>query len=469
MMIRIAKTEQGYVRGLPAADPRVTAFKGIPFAAPPVGENRWRAPQPCESWEGVKDAFCFGPISMQDTPGLGTDLYCREWHVDPEIPMGEDCLTLNIWTNAKSAEEKLPVLVWFFGGGLQWGYPAEMEFNGERIARRGVVVVTVNYRLNVFGFLAHPELTRTQPEAPSNFGSLDQRAGLLWVIRNIRAFGGDPEQITIAGQSAGGGSVLSQMAAPQNAGLFQRAIVMSGMIESPTGEKTVGRPEPLESAEKNGENFFRFLGVHSLEEARQVDAVTIRNKYAAYVAEHPRMYTVKDEVFCLDTPLDVLRRGEGNRVPLMAGNTADEFLTPIRGQLISGIECTVKNLARIWRAKGFPEEVYYYCFDADIPGEDHPGTFHSVELWFFFETLASCSRPYQGRHYDLARWMCNYMTNFIKNGDPNGADADGTPMKQWVPYTKETPCSMRFRTDGLQSMQATEKEELLPYLHDVTE
>ena len=468
-MIRVAKTEQGCVRGLPAADPRVTVFKGIPFAAPPVGKNRWRAPQPCEGWEGVKDAFCFGSISMQDTPGLGTDIYCREWHVDPEIPMGEDCLTLNIWTNAKSAEEKLPVLVWFFGGGLQWGYPAEMEFNGERIARRGVVVVTVNYRLNVFGFLAHPELTKEQPEAPSNFGSLDQRAGLLWVIRNISAFGGDPEQITIAGQSAGGGSVLSQMAAPQNAGLFQRAIVMSGMIESPTGEKTVGKPEPLESAEKNGENFFRFLGVHSLEEARQVDAVTIRNKYAEYAAEHPRMYTVKDDVFCLDTPLDVLRRGAGNRVPLMAGNTADEFLTPIGGRLISGIECTVKNLARSWRAKGFPEEVYYYCFDADIPGEDHPGTFHSVDLWFFFETLASCSRPYQGRHYDLARWMCNYMTNFIKNGDPNGVDADGMPMKQWVPYTKETPCSMRFRTDGLQSMQETEKEELLPYLHDVTE
>ena len=122
-MLREVKTENGMVRGLPAADPRITSFKGIPFAAPPVGENRWRAPKPCDDWEGVRDAYEFAPISVQDTPGLGTDIYCREWHVDPDIPMSEDCLYLNVWTGAKSADEKLPVLVWFFGGALQWGYP----------------------------------------------------------------------------------------------------------------------------------------------------------------------------------------------------------------------------------------------------------------------------------------------------------------------------------------------------------
>ena len=141
-MLRQVRTENGIVRGIEAADPRITAFKGIPFAAPPIGKNRWRAPQPCESWAGVRDCSRFAPISMQWIPGLGDDIYCREWHVDPEIPMGEDCLYLNVWTKAKKADEKMPVLVWFFGGGLQCGYPAEMEFDGERIARRGIVVVT---------------------------------------------------------------------------------------------------------------------------------------------------------------------------------------------------------------------------------------------------------------------------------------------------------------------------------------
>ncbi len=202
-MIREAKTENGWVRGIEAADPRITVFKGIPFAAPPIGENRWRAPQPAADWEGIRDAFRFAPISMQSTPGLGTDVYCKEWHVDPEIPMDEDCLYLNVWTSAKSVDEKQPVLVWYFGGGLQWGYPSEMEFDGERLAKRGVVVVTVNYRINCFGFLAHKELTKEAPEAPTNFGNLDQQAGLRWVVRNIASFGGDPEQITIAGQSAG--------------------------------------------------------------------------------------------------------------------------------------------------------------------------------------------------------------------------------------------------------------------------
>ena len=194
-MIRIAETENGKVRGIEAADPRITAFKGIPFAAPPVGKNRWRAPQPCENWEGIRDASRFAPIAVQDTPGLGDDVYCREWHVDPETPMSEDCLYLNIWTGAKSAEEKQPVLVWFYGGALQWGYPSEMEFDGERLARRGVIVVTVNYRINVFGFMAHPQLTKEQADAPANFGNLDQQAGLKWVVRNIRAFGGDPEKM----------------------------------------------------------------------------------------------------------------------------------------------------------------------------------------------------------------------------------------------------------------------------------
>ena len=279
-MIRITDTENGKVKGLPAADPRITSFKGIPFAKPPVGENRWRAPQPADNWKGIRECYEFAPISVQDTPGIGDDIYCREWHVDPQIPMSEDCLYLNIWTNAKSTDEKLPVLVWYFGGGFQWGYTAEMEFDGERLARRGIVVVSVNYRLGAFGFLCHPELTRTQPEAPCNFGSLDQQAGLRWVKRNIAGFGGDPDNITIAGQSAGGGSVMAQMACADNAGYFQKAAVFSGMFRSPYVSNDFFVPKSLEDAGKLGEQLFEELGVKTLEEARKLDADFIRDKYS---------------------------------------------------------------------------------------------------------------------------------------------------------------------------------------------
>lgn len=219
------------VQGLPAADPRITSFKGIPFAAPPVGENRWRAPQPAQDWEGILKAFEFAPISMQVRQEIDeNNIYTREWAVEPDIAMDEDCLYLNVWTPANRVDEKLPVYVWYFGGGLQVGHPSEMEFDGERMARRGIVVVTINYRLNVFGFLSHPDITAEAPEAPANFGNLDQQAATRWVKSNIEAFGGDPDNITIGGQSAGGGSVMSQLTSPQNEGLFQRAIIQSGIF-----------------------------------------------------------------------------------------------------------------------------------------------------------------------------------------------------------------------------------------------
>lgn len=482
-MLRIVKTENGTVRGIEAADPRITAFKGIPFAAPPVGENRWRAPQPAANWEGVRDCFRFAPISVQDTPGLGTDIYCREWHVDPEIAMDEDCLYLNVWTPAKAADEKLPVFVWFFGGGLQWGYPAEMEFDGERLARRGIIVVSVNYRLNVFGFLAHPELTANQPDAPTNFGSLDQQAGLRWVKRNIQAFGGDPNNITIGGQSAGGGSVMSQMTSPQNVGLFQKAIVMSGMIRSPYMSGGIGTPNSLENAEKLGAEFVSFLGAKDIAEARAIDAKTVLRKYNEFVSNHPRMFTVQDNVFSVGDPMGLFLEGKYVDVPVMAGNTADEFHSGIMAKTpeeyvkkvreifgdradeflslpeakfsedgfsarTAGIEQTIKALFAAKKRTGNENGGYYYRFEPDIPGWDSPGTFHSVDLWFFFETLAKCWRPFVGRHYDLARQMANYLVNFVKTGDPNGDDADGTPMPEWKAFSDETPVEMRFTSDG---------------------
>ncbi len=482
-MIRTAMTENGAVRGIEAADPRITAFKGIPFAAPPVGENRWRAPQPCPNWEGTLDASRFAPISVQDTPGIGDDIYCREWHVDPQIAMSEDCLYLNIWTPAKSTEEKLPVLFWIFGGGFQWGYTSEMEFDGERIARRGVVVVTVNYRLNVFGFLSHPEITAEAPEAPANFGLLDQQAGLKWVIRNISAFGGDPKNITIAGQSAGGGSVLSQMTCPGNFGLFQKAIIQSAMIYSPYKDSIIGKLQTLSEAEQFGVKFFDYIGVKSLKEARELDAFYLRDKYSKFYKTHGLMWNIIDGKFCIGNPLALYMQNRHAMVPVMSGNTVDEFLNSItagseeecvqkakelfgphaeefltfeeawkkKGNLygtFNGLESTIKSEFLNNQESGNAQNCYYYRFDTDIPGWDHPGNFHSVELWFTFETLAKCWRPFTGKHYDLARLMCNYWCNFIKNGDPNGKDADGSDMPYWRPYTKETPCDMVFSTEG---------------------
>ena len=455
-MLRITETENGKVRGIEAADPRITAFKGIPFAAPPVGKNRWRAPQPAQNWEGIRECYRFAPISIQDTPGLGTDIYCKEWHVDPEIEMSEDCLYLNVWTPAKSKEEKLPVVVWFFGGALQWGYPSEMEFDGERVARRGVVVVSVNYRLAALGFMTHPQIIKEQPDFPANFGNLDQQYGLMWVQRNIANFGGGPKNVTIAGQSAGGGSVLSQIAYQGNKGLFERGIIQSGIVKSINGSWGLTKPCSLEEAAKKGEEFFELLGVKTLEEARELDALYIRDKYAQYCGNDfsfagmaKRFMTVQDNVFCCGDPYDAIVSGKALSVPIMAGNTSDEFLedTQKYGK-ISPVEWAVKKMAVDRKENGVDLPVYYYCFDPDIPGDDNPGTFHSVELWFFFETLAKCWRPFVGRHYDLARQMCNYWSNFVKTGDPNGFDADKTKMPEWKPYTKECTCSMIFTSDG---------------------
>jgi len=481
-MLRQIKTENGWVRGIEAADPRITAFKGIPFAAPPVGKNRWRAPQPCENWAGVRDCSRFAPISMQWIPGLGNDIYCREWHVDPEIPMGEDCLYLNVWTNAKKGNEKMPVLVWFFGGALQCGYTAEMEFDGERIARRGIVVVTVNYRVGAMGFLTHPEISAEQPEAPANFGSLDQQAGLRWVQRNIAAFGGDPAKVTIAGQSAGGGSVMSQVACPANGGLFRNAVVMSGMISDPYLQRGLRRWEKLKDAEKKGEDFFAYLGVKTLKEARAMDAVTLQRSYEEYMKNHVPFFTVQDDLFCTGNPIQLYREGKCCDVTLMAGNTSDEFLNAIDVKnekeleaeakrifgpgaeeflaipesrkkkegvgygAVSGIECTVKGVLTDKAKAG--KKGYCYCFDPDIPGPDHPGTFHSSDLWFWFETLAKCWRPFVGRHYDLARQMCDYFCNFVKTGDPNGKDLNGEKLPGWECWSEKTPCTMRFTGNG---------------------
>ena len=482
-MIRKATVEGGAVVGIPAADPRITAFKGVPFAAPPVGDLRWRAPQPVIPWEGERQCFTFAPISMQHIPGLDlNNIYSREWNVDPSIPMSEDCLYLNIWTPAKTADERLPVFVWYFGGGLKEGNTAEMEFDGERIARRGVVVVTVNYRVTAFGFLAHPELTAAQPGDPSNFGHLDQRAGTAWVKRNIAAFGGDPDTITIGGQSAGAGSVSAQLASPMNEGLFQRAVMMSGIFGGVFPNPIV-REKTFASAEEMGVRFFDLLGVKTLAEARALPAEFIRDK----TEEFDYMFgTTPDGVFQTGNSFEQLMRGEHWRVPLMITRTSTEFpsqcppckdMEQFRAAMqqyfgdrsadalalcdsadvekatadtaTSTMEVPIRALARKRAENALPEPMWYAVFDPSVPGWDNAGTFHSCDLWFWFETLAKCWRPFKGFHYDLARQMCNYLCNFIKSGDPNGVDHDGVPMPVWSPASGGGAINaMWFRDSG---------------------
>ena len=474
-MLRKTHVETGWLVGLPAADPRITAYKGIPFAAPPVGENRWRAPQPAAPWEGELLCHSFGPMSMQRIHmSDGTiGLYEKEWLCDPQCPMDEDCLYLNVWTPAMSADERLPVLVWYFGGGLMVGAPNEMEFDGERLARRGIVVVTVNYRTNVFGFLAHPDLTREAPEAPTNFGHLDQQFATRWVQRNIAAFGGDPQNITIAGQSAGGGSVQAQLTSPQNEGLCQHAIIDSGVFINPYLQ-WMPPNRPMADAERQGIDFLKLLGVSTIEEARALDATFVRDKMLESGETFGR---VIDGQFCVADPWLLLMQGKCLPVPVLTGWTRDEFHMSfpdlpeqekqIRLQAAFGenaeefrrlcgdddrpgtlssasgvnvVEAACRTLSQTRCAMGM--KTYLYAFEPSIPGDD-AGCFHSSDLWFFFETLAKCWRPFKGKHYDLARQMCNYWADFIRNGDPNGIDADGEAMPYW-PESREQSTVMHF-------------------------
>ncbi|MBR5288479.1 MAG: carboxylesterase/lipase family protein [Clostridia bacterium] len=483
-MIRRVRTENGWVRGLPAADPRITSYKGIPFAAKPIGENRWRAPQPCPDWEGELFAADFAPIPMQAlcAGDPKTDIYAREWHVNPTLTMSEDCLYLNIWAPADGRRD-MPVFVWYFGGGLQVGNTAEMEFDGERIARRGIVVVTVAYRLNAFGFLCHPDITAQSPHAPANFGFLDQQFATRWVRRNISAFGGNPDNITIGGQSAGGMSVLAQMTSPQNEGLFQRAIVQSGAFASPYNRPFGLGPRTLREAEAQGVRFFEALGVKTLEEARALDAQTIENMSLSWPWGCWR--EAIDGVFSTYSSADWFLHADRIHCPLLLGQTSDEFTeTPAAdsAQALAALarECFPGDEARFLACFSSPASqetiardgcvhtialaircaarmneklvdappLYAYNFDADIPGWDHPGTFHSVDLWFFFETLAKCWRPFTGTHYDLARQMCDYWANFMRTGDPNGTGSHGETLPAWPALHPDAPARMVFAGDA---------------------
>lgn len=502
MKERMVEIESGALQGIFGYDPRITVFKGVPYAAPPVGKLRWRAPQPAEKWEGVRPAAEYGPMAMQSTPGLDpNDFWTKELHpAGPEFRRSEDCLYLNVFTPAKRGNEKLPVLVYIHGGGLTGGYPYEIEFDWEHMARKGIVVVAIAYRLGVFGFLSHPWLQEEHPEEPMGcYGHLDQLAALQWVHRNIKAFGGDPEKVTIAGQSAGAGSVMTQLSAEEGRELFRAAIVQSGIFfnfKDAPNERGNTTPE---QALKTGERFFDALGVKNIEEARAMEALKIQE----FLEESGK----KGQGFGFSAPIDGkfikestenalkrdhwgdrnvifgYNRGEaelfksinGDKIPETLedlkiaaesfGDKKEEFLkiadcatdedVKALGDLpaYSTLEISASLAAEIRERQG--HRTYIYEFDVDIPGDDNPGSFHGAELCFAYDALARTWRPFTGKHYDMARIINSYWINFIKSGDPNGLTNFEETLPLWKEYTQEEPSKMLFKLDEAKTVPSS--------------
>lgn len=303
------KVEQGTLEGITLSS-GIKTYRGIPFAAPPVGDLRWKAPQPPKSWDGIRDAKTFGNNAMQKN--VFGDMNFRS----PK--MSEDCLYLNVWTPAKSPNEKLPVLVYFYGGGFVAGDGSENRYDGTSMAQKGIVSVTLNYRLGIFGFFSHPELTKESPNnASGNYGLLDQNAALLWVKKNIAAFGGDPDKITIAGESAGSISVSAQMVSPLSRDLIAGAIGESGAMINPTLDAI-----PLTDNEKQGTAFAEKIKIITIDKLRAIPAETLLDE-----ASKPGAFNTKatvDGYFLKKLPSESFAEGEQSKVPLLVGWTSAE-------------------------------------------------------------------------------------------------------------------------------------------------
>ena len=466
--IREVKTEAGMLRGVPGNNRMFTVFKGVPYAAPPVGNLRWKAPQPVKPWDGVRVADQYSAIEIQKRAEV--DFYTKEFYNNEE-EQSEDCLYLNIWTPAEAADAKLPVMFWIHGGGYVCGYASESEFDGEGFCKRGVILVTINYRMHVLGLLAHPELTAESESGTSgNLLLQDQIAALKWVSRNIAAFGGDPENITVFGQSAGAGSTQALMCSPLTKGLFKRATLQSGAGLWPHGN---ARTFPtLKEAEAYGVEFMKSVGVGSMAELRKIPAEHLQ----AHMMEHGFHFgLIRDNYVLYDDPSKTILEGKNHDIDYMMGCNQDEgqaFSAPV--QTVEDLKQAaavnfgdkVDELLKIGNVKtdadaaaffktshrlisavhGFAEvqeengkkAPYLYYFTRRLPGDDL-GSFHSAELWFVFETLTRCWRPFTGVDFDLSVAMADYYANFAKTGNPNGS---GQP--EWRPYNKEDPVYMEL-------------------------
>ncbi len=463
------KTDTGLLSGLPTATGAVRAYLGIPYAAPPVGDLRWRPPQPAPAWSGVRRADKFALASMQ--PIRPPDPLMRP----PDPPASEDSLYLNVWTPAKSATEKLAVLFWIHGGGNVSGTASMPHYNGEHLAAKGVVVVSINYRLGVFGWMAHPELTAESPHrASGNYALLDAIAALQWVQRNIAAFGGDPARVTIWGQSAGGSNASALIASPLAKGLFARAILVSG------GGLGGGPDNDLASAEQGGVAYAKRLGAASIAELRALPAEKLRNeRLGGRGGAGGGGGAVVDGWVLPDSIGKIVAQGKHNRVPVIAGSMAAD-MPGAQSDLARYLEQSKRmygdragDFLKIYPAATEAEakaaqlaaagdramasnrsrfqaevtagnrDVYLFYFTQVPPVPAQPGVmngtseavsslgaYHGAELVYTFGTLKTRDWPWTPVDLALAERMMTYWTNFAKAGTPN---APGTP--EWPAWT----------------------------------
>ena len=420
--LRETETEYGKVRGVRGNNPMHTIYKGIPYAAAPVGDLRWKRPEPHAKWTGVLDCNEFPPACPQPESWNMTSTweedYCQ-W-----IPKySEDCLYLNIWTPASSKDEKLPVYVWFHGGAYVYGSNCELYFDGEGFNKRGVVVVSVNYRLGALGYLAHPELTKEDPLGISgNYGLYDQIFALEWIQRNIENFGGDPNRVTISGQSAGAGTCLAMCVSPLTKGLFHRMIIQSGFICS---GHTNCVPPSLKEGEEFGMQVMREQGCKNIEEMKKLPAEVLNNDDGMMIGRP--FLPFNDGRVLKEAFIDTLRRGDGKDVDIMMGNTIDEWMVDPDTHMLND----TYEMGKIQVALG-RKPAYLYCFTHKWPGDDNPGAIHGAELYYEFETLSRSWRKFKGEDYQAAVTMADYLCNFIKTGNPNGEG-----LKEWKPSEGE--------------------------------
>jgi para-nitrobenzyl esterase len=443
----------------------IASFKGIPFAAAPVGDLRWRSPQPVKPWQGVKKADTYAPAPMQDT-GLMTQM-------GGASKISEDCLYLNVWTGAKKANEKRPVMVWIYGGAFVGGSTSFPTTEGTIFAKKGVVLVSVAYRVGPMGFLAHPELSQESGKGSGSYGIQDQIAGLKWVKENIAQFGGNPSNVTIFGESAGGMSVGMLVASPMAKGLFQRAISESGGAVSPTRGS-------LKMAEDQGRDFLSKLGANDIKAARALSAEKVQEGLKG----SPRSFwPVADGTTILENPYGLFEAGKFNDTPVMIGTNSHEGrlfstqITPgttfeqmIRKNYAAEADLILKVYPHAMEAEAtrsaqdilretiftWPSwawaklqskigknKVFMYYFDhrtATMPD----GSDHASEISYVFGNLGGFGGSSGPEDKVLSDLMNSYWVNFAKTGDPNGA---GLPP--WPAFEEQSQKTMIFdKTPG---------------------
>jgi para-nitrobenzyl esterase len=424
------KVDGGMISGVMNARGDVHEFKGIPFAAPPVGKLRWKAPRPVIPWKGVKICDRFGPSPMQKDP-VPFSMWSAEWLI-PKEPISEDCLYLNVWTGAMDPKERRPVLLWIYGGGFVSGGSAVPIYDGEAMAKKGVIVVSCNYRVGIFGFFAHPELTAESPHnASGNYGLLDQIAALQWVKKNIAAFGGDPDNVTIDGQSAGSVSVNCLVASPLARNLFQKAIGESGAVFT-------SKSPSLQRAEENGEKLLQLLQVGGISDLRVMPADELLRR--AWGSREP----IVDGYVLPGAIADIFKEGKENNVALLTGWNQDESDT------VFGVQNY--TWANIESEQGRKVYVYRFARKPPATGEYKKyGAFHSGEVPYVFDNLRVVDRPWEPIDHRLATLMSTYWANFVKTGDPNG---EGLPA--WAPYHGTDKRMMLFGPDKQETEPMTD-------------